>query len=615
MAQLHPTLELAPMETADSYVSRLAALHGRDGMTFCGDFGVSIQHVWNGDPVAVTTIERLAGLPAGSLAAWSIRQSGDGHVLRDEPLYRSTLRRERMFVCPHCIAEDVARSTHSPETSAYTRAIWQLVHIRACPTHLVPLVEIDHCTGLRRNFASSIAKILPMLPDLIEQARPVPPSGLESYLTDRLEHGPGTDWIDRLEFSAAARFSEYLGAVATRGHDVKVDSFSEADWRVAGDAGYRVVAGGEPAIWAFLSELWDTYPVRTKNQRPQAILGPLNEWLRDALPSQQPIIDLIFRHTCATTPVGPGEIVLGRPVTKRILHSVHTAALEYDVHPKRLKKLLVAAGVVRPEQQNDTDNAVRFDARKHHPLLKRIAGSMSLTEVETYLGAGRVQTKLLYDHGFIKPFISGGSVGTLREHAFARDDLDAFMARLEAGAVQCETFEPPIYRIADAARRANRSAVEVLEAILDGTLEWKGKDPSTPGYAGILVDLSEITILLCDPEPDGLPFLAAAKRLGLTPPCARRLVDAGILRTETVRSPKNRCPMDVVPLAAVKEFETLYITPSGLSQIYGVNPKRIVKWMSDAEVVPRHSDERFGTAIFDRQEAVAAMRKRRGLVR
>jgi hypothetical protein len=79
--------------------------------------------------------------------------------------------------------------------------------------------------------------------------------------------------------------------------------------------------------------------------------GRLYEWLAhesdDA--AYEPLRDIIRRHVIETMPLGPGDDVFGREVTVRRLHSVRSASLEMDVHPKRLRKLPPPA---RPSSRN-----------------------------------------------------------------------------------------------------------------------------------------------------------------------------------------------------------------------------------------------------------------------
>jgi hypothetical protein len=66
----------------------------------------------------------------------------------------------------------------------------------------------------------------------------------------------------------------------------------------------------------------------------------------------------------------------------------------------------------------------------------------------TYLGASRVQARLLMAQGFIVPFVPAeehGQGGT--DHPFAKLDLADFLLCLFDGAIEVEAPQPPAYSI------------------------------------------------------------------------------------------------------------------------------------------------------------------------
>ena len=44
--------------------------------------------------------------------------------------------------------------------------------------------------------------------------------------------------------------------------------------------------------------------------------------------------------------MGPTSAYLGKPVERRVLHSIRTLSIETKLHPKRLRKLLAASGTL-----------------------------------------------------------------------------------------------------------------------------------------------------------------------------------------------------------------------------------------------------------------------------
>lgn len=599
MANLFPTLPLAAGETPASYVSRVARLHGREARIFCTDFGVTIQAVIDGQADTLSKIEELTGLPAGALSETAIHRTSDGYRFKQEPLNKSALRRERAFVCAACLAEDVAASSGPPIVSAYVRTIWTLAWIRTCPVHNIALLEAGAAVGRRRgDYASAIEPLLANITEAAASALPRPASSLELYIIDRLINGARADYADRFNLPALAKFSELLGALLIHGSDFAANSLSSDDWQIAGGVGFDIVSQGESAIKDAISQAWKNYPnKKVPNQGAQAILGPLEAWLRAKTPEQEPFIDIIFRHIAETLPVGPGDTVLGRPVLVRRFHSIYTAFKEYGIHPKTARKYLAVVGALPNDHETKTDHACLFDAAAYADLLARIATSKSLKDVEAYLGAGRVYAKLLHDHGFIKPFISTDEKG-VGEHVFAKDDLDDFLVRLLNGSIPVEEFKPPIYPIAEASRRANRSAAEVVAAILENRLTWRGHTATAKGFSSVLVNLDEVKRVLADPEPDAIPKSTAHLHLGTSNPVILQLINEGVFTLETIRNPKNRCPMMAIPKIQIQQFKEKYISLHELAKQKGAHPFRLSLDLKALGVMPAFDRTRISATFY-----------------
>src|SRR3546814_5063239 len=60
-----------------------------------------------------------------------------------------------------------------------------------------------------------------------------------------------------------------------------------------------------------------------------------------------PVREVIRQHIIETMPVGPSDHIFSIPVEARRVHSIRSAAQEAGAHPKRLRKLLHAAGYIR----------------------------------------------------------------------------------------------------------------------------------------------------------------------------------------------------------------------------------------------------------------------------
>src|SRR3546814_16583085 len=104
-----------------------------------------------------------------------------------------------------------------------------------------------------------------------------------------------------------------------------------------------------------------------------------------------PVRGVIRQHIIETMPVGPSDHIFSIPVEARRVHSIRSAAQEAGAHPKRLRKLLHAAGYIREADMMLSDERVTFPVAEVKDYLGRIANSMSLEAAGHYLNAPRVQ--------------------------------------------------------------------------------------------------------------------------------------------------------------------------------------------------------------------------------
>jgi len=441
MRVLHPslTVRLRPGITPQSHCSRSALLLGRTVRAFCLDRGLSFQGIVDGDPTALEALAHVTRVDADALEAGSITRVGERRFrFRGQELVQDSLSRKTVRLCPHCIAADLADNDGPMEVRPYGRTAWLIGPIRTCPEHgsgLVAVAEDDHPQRVH-DFSALVQPSLHGIGQLADTAPRRRASDFERYLLARCEGRETGDvpFLAALPFHAAAKACEVIGAIAAHGIRFRTDRLSDAEWHEAGAAGFEIASGGEHGIRTFLSGLQDRVRSAKGDWGPRLVFGRLYEWLAhesdDA--AYDPLRDIIRRHVIETMPLGPGDDVFGREVTVRSLHSVRSASLEMDVHPKRLRKLLHAAGHVPSESLDLSDSWVMFDAQATRGFLERVSEAMTLGQAAEYLNVPRPHDRLLFEAGFIVPFVRGGK-GSIKDHAFAKRDLDAFLGRLLAG--------------------------------------------------------------------------------------------------------------------------------------------------------------------------------------
>ena len=581
---LYPTLPLGDDETPTSFLSRLARLH-RSGTArmLAYDLGLNAQAIIDGDPIMLDRLAALSSASAKALNHNGISVENAHWRIRGQLMLKSSMQRTSVRLCPACIGDHLREGSEP-----YGRVEWQIVSIRTCAKHDLAILEAIDAPYAQytHDFAYLVGANAEKLAGLAITATKRPISGFEQYLIDRLEGLTcACPWLDSLEFAAAARICEIIGAVALRGRTPKLAKMNDDDWQAAAESGFAIAKGGADAVRAWLSELQATYPYsRSGNEGPQAIYGAFYKFLQFHAKSVvfDPIRDLVRDQIVETMPIGVGEEVFGVTVTRRRLHSVFTAAQETGLHPKRLAKILIGVGVVDPALAGAVPAHQVFAAEMLAIVAAQENDSISQQQAETYLNAGRVHTRLLVDQGFIKALPAAKGAAT----RYSKTELDAFIARLLRDAAPVKFLKLPTCTIPAAAKRANCSAAEILRLILDKKLTWVGQLIAERGYLSVLVRLDEIKEHVHRAKLDGLTARELEKRLKTSTKVVTALVQHGHLTQATVVNPINRCPVKIIALENVERFERTYVSLTVLAAERGQHFAGVKATLEAAGVKP-----------------------------
>jgi hypothetical protein len=180
----------------------------------------------------------------------------------------------------------------------------------------------------------------------------------------RLAGQGGPAWLDRQPIDVGVKACEILGAVALRGARPNVAAFTDAERDEADAAGVALAAEGPDAIRALFERLQAACPTDGGHAGPKAMFGYLFDWAteRKLHRADAALVALLRAHIVETMPVGPGDILLHRPVAARRIHSVRTLAQQSRLNPRRLRKLLEARGVIPEPLRGMSDHRAWFDA-------------------------------------------------------------------------------------------------------------------------------------------------------------------------------------------------------------------------------------------------------------
>ncbi|RWL98404.1 MAG: hypothetical protein EOR68_15095 [Mesorhizobium sp.] len=592
--RLSLTLELGARETPPDFASRLSTRACRDDMReFCRDFGIDPQGVINGQPDGVFALADLAGVNRDRLLRESFtRLDGPKRQFRHrgQELLQSSLVRNRVRMCPACMAEDIARLDCRLAARPHRRSMWLIRGMRTCDRHGMALAEVGKLDGphVIHDVSRAIADAIPRLQLLADAAVLRSPSKLELYVARRLEGTASGSWLDGLPLYAALHLPLVAGAVALHGPKVALDDLDGDDAWECEAAGFEIVDKGSPGIRSFLDELQAPFRSRRSSAGPKVMYGRLYDWLAHESEDRvyDPVRDIILEHAVETLPFGPGDTLFGRDVGARRLHSVHTAAEEFAMHPKRLRKALRKAGLAGKDSDSMIDNRVVADPEQVATLAKELKEAMNMTAARAYLNVPRPHDEGLLQTGLIKPMIEKprGRVGM--HYTFRKADLDEFLGRLLRKADPALGDDPAFETLLKAAKRCCCPVMDVVRLVLDGKLERVGRSLAERGFLSVLVDAKEVRPHVVGPAYDGLSLHEVEKRLPAKSAAVKALVERGLLATVTVKNPVTGWMQAIVREEELERFRRVYASLHTLAQERGEHFARVKKALVAAGVVP-----------------------------
>ena len=606
MSRLYPCVPPAPDETATSYVSRLARRNGIGStVVFCKELGVPLSKVGVGDPGVLERLSYLTEEASEELADRCVTHLGNGgYRLAGETFVRDALRRGDPHVCPACLADDIARGDGPPLADTFERRLWKLASVRTCPVHGLALTSLAGNVGHVRgnDFGGLVEGVLPDLGRMVEASRARPASGLELYARDRLARRLTADsWLDLMPMHVALNLCEILGLGILFDRHRGLKDLSQDEWHEAGGVGFDLARRGEDAVRGHLAHLQATFPRgRRSKEGGQAQFGTFYRWLhghRDD-PAYATVVDLVVGHLVETEPLGPGDVVLGTEIRYRKLHSVWTAHKEHRLHPKRLKKVLIATGVVSRDQAGLPDDRVLFEIDKAGPVLAKLAGALSMKELPRYLGTNLLRARSLVQDEVIVPFVTDDDGAVFQ--AFARGDLDAFLASLLDGAEVVDAIPADAFGIENASKAFTRRTSEVIGAITSGRVGWVGRLANGHGLASVLVRREEMREALWGGIEPPLMVPDAIRVLGTSLKVAVALIEKGYLPSQQERSPFKRAPVRVVDREGLTAFKARYVSLFEAAKASGVHHLKLQAGLAERGILPAIPREEVGASFFAR---------------
>lgn len=595
-------------ESPASACSRVAIMVGRTARDFCADMGFTFGGIVEGRQDDLDAFARVARLVAGFPGLAVV---GSGHMFRIgcEAFTRDTLSRQRLRVCPHCIAEDLATGAGPVETRPYGRTIWLVEAIRTCPKHRCALVVAsqDGRPGLVHDFARLLAGAA-----ATAEAAPIGSRSLSAYearvLSRLTDNCADEGWLAHLPAYAMCKISETIGAASEFGPRFRTKDLTDEDWYRVGDVGFKIADAGEAGIAPFLDGLRARFDDTRHPWGGRQVFGRIYEWLahENEDTAYDPLRAIVRNYVVRNLPIGPGEEYLGKPVERRYKHSIHSLHKETGTHPTRLRKLLLASGVIDAASAGSSDERVVFDADAIVDVREEVTGTLTLKGAAAHLNAPRPQERIILKAGIIKPSGKGSKRGTLRD-VFSVADLNRFLEDLLQDASPATPSDGEVHQIPTAARRANCSSSEVVRLLLDRRLKTVRLDPAERGYLSVLVDPQEVRPLVRGDEHGGISLRDVTRRLGTSNYVVKALTEFGHLPSRRAINPTNRCPQTVVNEGDLQAFDERYVSLRALARASGMRGTLLKARLEWSGVDPAFDPDAVGLPFFERAKCQLAL--------
>ena len=591
MMKLHPAFcrPLMADESPTSHWSRVSYGMGRKARDAARDIGTSFQKIADGDHDALVVLTEACGLPEGTFDRTALTlDSGRAYTLAGEAFPLAHLTRSRMYVCPECVRDH----------GLHGKSRWQIEAIRVCLHHqcmLLPLYDGFEQMHLGHDFVRLANERLYLLEDATF-AMPKGSDGLADYLMRRLDGLEPEGWLSSMPAYAAARSCETVGLALLKGMHALWNDAGDLERHRAGAAGYSILSSGPGALRDFFRDVRHAAPVEEFGFRK--VYGRIFDFVSNDNLSEayEPVRAVLRDHLLETVAFGKGDVVLGKTVETRKLHSVRSIGVETGLDARLVRRRLEALGLVSAADSALPNDRLLVDAVKNAAVLQQLPDLMVRPDAARYLNVTHYQGYAL-DASLIAPYHSEGLEPV--DHLFLRSDLDAYLQRLTAGATLLASDETGYDRVGKAAQKSKCQPLAILQMLLERRLHHVRLDPAHSGIAAVMVDPVEVRTILAQ-RNDLLSTRGIRLELGCCIEVATALVRSKILPGKMTRHPMNNTRCKMVPRDVVEAFKRDYVSLFNLAEQVGRHPRGLRTTLSRMKIEPAFSPSKARTLFFRR---------------
>lgn len=496
--------------------------------------GVHAPETILGGKHSVDGFATLAGVDVGTIRKMAYIQQADGrrnfngHALGPDQ-FLSTQRR----ACPRCLAEQ-----------GYHKSLWDLSVVHACPVHGTKLISRCGQCGRRLGWRTAPltkckcgAEIRWPSTEQEDQENLLGPQTIAAIV------GVGSWDIPEflLQFDAddAIRLAVTLGWFIHfqkgRPRLLRLSTYHDA-CKLLTD-GVRTCLEWPNSFHQYLDRLRQKSAARTGRFGAAKELGPLVEWVVKVAPSAvSSVLIPEMREYIGGLDAFTTRSRLLAPSEQPRYISVVQAGRILKRDPVKVGEVLLRHGVASAPYGIGTGAPMLVLRSFAHELGDELAQLVGRKHLPKALGCTNKDTEVIIRAGILPQAPPGIALDLFGFRAWRTRDIEAFVAQFVARAKGNSIADAvPLPSTFAAFRRGGMQVPQVLNSLLDGSLEVVGVDRSAVGLRKVLIGADDFPAPVRKPFPigDTLSLEEVGTRLQIKPEVTCKLIKSGLLQTCT----------------------------------------------------------------------------------
>lgn len=432
------------------------------------------------------------------------------------------------------------------------------------------------------------------------------PSPFDLWLDERLETGKDETWLANYSLFVSTTMCHLLGTCL-----IRRSADLPGDQAEAQAAGFAVLSQGEAELRLALKSL--ALAATSKWISIGKAYGKFYEALDDYLTDEgfNPFRDILRECILETWPVASGEVVLGKTVPTRLLHTPSSASIETGISRKLLETCLIEAGAI-PEADPRPPALQTFSAAKYDHLLKEIPTLVGAPEMRSVLGTTIAQFRSLCDAGLLQPAICSPKV----KSPWRISDGLALLAELDARSCLLSPISEDWETIQLASQRSGLEVGDIIAAVRNGRIQI-GRDPEMYGSRGYLVLKDDIDDIAGEQphrrrRADSIPSGELASRYAMSVGIKAKqwflkLYEAGHVSARWIPHPIAGTDVLYLTDEDITAFHDRFMTPVTMQAEFGLHWRTCIARLNTAKISPFSPNGQDFGKLYERRDVEAVL--------